>query len=129
MDDEVKAAIEWLRSAMNHKEHLSFKFPTPQKHIETLIKAATTPKTEYPELKAMNDKLIAELVEAKKTCEKLVQALEPFAAAFGEAEGLIQKDAKHRSAHVVRSTTYWLSYNDFRRAHETVSDHRAQGEK
>ena len=59
--------------------------------------------------------------------EDLVTALEPFANALVKAEETISQEVSgvNRSSHVIRTTTYWLSYNDFARAIKALSKFKA----
>lgn len=56
----------------------------------------------------------------------LVDALKPFAAAFNKAEKVIEKDADHDLCHIVRATTFWLSYDDFLKAVSALTEWRKE---
>jgi len=49
----------------------------------------------------------------KKNVDALMDALEPFANAYVNAECTIAQDAEHRGNHVIRATSFWLSFNHF----------------
>lgn len=51
----------------------------------------------------------------------LVEALEPFANALVNAEGAVTQGIEHRASHVIRATTFWLSFNCFVRAVEALA--------
>jgi len=57
--------------------------------------------------------------------KEMATALEPFAAAFNKAEQVIVKDANNDLCHIIRATTFWLSYNDFLRAVSATSKFNA----
>jgi hypothetical protein len=55
--------------------------------------------------------------------------LEPFAIAFDKAKGIHDPNAQFLDSHVVRATTFWLSYANFRKAQEAIKSGDVLGGK
>lgn len=70
--------------------------------------------------------------QQRKALRMAVEALKPFDRALEKAHNVISSGTPYSDqiSHVVRATTYWLSYQDFDRLHDVITAaEKALGDK
>jgi hypothetical protein len=58
---------------------------------------------------------------SRDVVEKVIDALKPFASSLDRASTVIREDADDDISHIVRATTFFLSYNNFLLAQSALS--------